>query len=222
MAVETYTSLITSEHSDKENFIATLKVPVSLQDQLQNVLMQMIDAFDIDVAVGRQLDIIGEWVGVTRNISTPLTGIYFEWGGAASVGWSSGIWQGEFSPTSGISSLPDDIYITLLRAKIAANRWSGTIPSAYEIWEEIFPNTVIIIQDNQDMSIIIGISGEPLDVLTQALLTGGYIPLKPEGVRVQYYAIPVDSNPIFTWGAEESSGTGGWGIGSWAKLLSPT
>lgn len=221
MAVETYLELITSEHNDKPKFMATVEISIGVYNRIQEVLSTMVPAFDLDDSVGSQLDDIGKWVGVSRNINTPLSGIYFTWGGAASVGWSSGIWQGAFSPTSGITSLPDDVYRTLIRAKIAANRWPGTIPSAYDIWAEVFPNSIIIIQDNQDMSMIIGVVGTPLDILTQSLLTGGYIPLKPEGVRIAYYAVPVDSNPIFAWGTE-GDGVAGWGEGSWAQLLSPT
>lgn len=219
--LDTYKNLITSEHKNKPKFMATVEANVKFYVHLQEVLNSLVPKFDVDTAEGAQLDIIGLWVGVSRFIRSPLTGIYFEWDGVASVGWDSGIWQGDFSPTSGLTSLPDDIYRTLIKAKISANRWDGTIPSAYEIWQTLFTNNTIIIQDNQDMSMTVAIVGTILDVLTQALITGGYILLKPEGVRVQYYAIPVDTNPIFVWDSE-GDGTGGWDEGSWAQLLIPT
>jgi len=220
MSVEKYTSLITSEHNKKPNFMKVVEVNTKFYAHVQDILSGFINDFDIDSAVGAQLDTIGLWAGVSRFIKSPLTGIYFEWG-AASVGWSSGIWQGDFSPTSGLTSLPDDIYRTLIRAKIAANSWDGTIPEAYKIWENIFNDNIVIIQDNQNMSITVAVVGAVLDALTRALLTGGYIPLKPEGVRVDYYAIPVDTNPIFIWGGEGSD-VAGWGEGSWAQLITPT
>lgn len=223
--VNTYLGLITSEHRDKEKFQAMVQAVTSFYVQLQSTLSSLIAKFDIDTATGAQLDIIGRWAGISRFIRSPLTGVYFEWG-TDSVGWSQGVWQGTFSPTSGLAELPDDMYRTLIRAKIAANRWNGTIPSAYDIWEEVFPNNRVIIEDNQDMSIIVAVVGEVLDAVTTALLTGGYIPLKPEGVRVAYYAVPVDTSPMFIWGGEGTGGdgvnTGGWSIGSWAKTLSPT
>lgn len=222
ITTEIYTSLITSEYRDKPKFKKVVEINTKFYAHLQNVLSSIPELFDIDTAIGKQLDIIGEWVGASRFINTPLTGIYFEWGGTASVGWSSGIWQGQFSPTSGLTSLPDDVYRTLIKAKIAANKWDGTIPGAYEIWEEIFSNNIVVIQDNQDMSMVVAVVGEQLDALTQALLTGGYIPLKPEGVRITYFAVPTDDNPIFVWGTPGGEGTAGWGEGSWAKLLTPT
>lgn len=140
-----------------------------------------------------------------------------------SIGWGEGSWKGQFSPDSGLTSLPDDVYRILIKAKIAANSWDGTIPGAYAIWETVFSDNIIIIQDNQDMSITVAVVGAPLDAITQALLTGGYIPLKPEGVRVNYYSVPTDTNPVFIWGGDsETEGVGGWSEGSWAKLIEPT
>ncbi len=220
MSVETYTGLITSEHSNKPNFVSTVEASTSPQSLIQDVLATINNKFDVDTAIGKQLDIVGLWVGVSRFINTPLTGVYFEWDNA-SLGWDFGIWQGEFSPTSGLTALPDDAYRTLIKAKIAANSWSGNIPDAYKIWESVFTDTIVLIQDNQNMTIVIGVVGRPLDVLTQALLTGGYLPLKPEGVGILYYAVPVDENPFFAWGAD-GSGVSGWGTGSWAKILAPT
>jgi hypothetical protein len=220
MSVETYTALVTSEHAHKPKFIATIEANAGLEAFIQSVLSTINPSFDLDSAVGVQLDTVGVRVGVSRFIATPLSGIYFEWDNAA-LGWSFGIWKGVFSPTTGLTLLPDDSYRTLIRAKIAANSWKGSIPDAYTIWETLFTDTIVLIQDNQDMSMVIGVTGQPLDVLTQALLIGGYLPLKPEGVRIAYYALHVDTNPLFAWGAD-GSGVAGWGIGSWAKILAPT
>lgn len=223
MSVKTYTDLITSEHNRKPNFVATLTVPVELAVRTQEVFASMIPKFDLDSAEGEQLDFIGVWVGATRRIRTPLTGIFFSWDGSdPGVGWDSGIWRSKENESGTITVLPDDVYRTLIRAKIAANKWDGTIPGAYEVWEAVFPNSNIIIQDNQDMSMAIGVTGLPLDILTQALLTGGYIPLKPEGVRIAYYAVPVDEAPLFSWDVVDNDGLAGWGAGSWAKILQPT
>ena len=220
MSIETYTGLITSEHSDKKNFVSVVTSSVNPQVQLQSVLLSMLSKFDLDLAQGDQLDQIGLWVGISRFIRTPLTGVYFAWDDST-VGWEFGIWQGPFSPTSGLTALPDDVYLTLIKAKIAANHWAGNVPDAYAIWETIFTNTKILIQDYNPMSIIIGVVGAPLDVLTQALITGGYLQLKPEGVDIELYAVPVDTNAFFAWDSNGSH-VKGWDTGSWAKILQPT
>ena len=78
--------------------------------------------------------------------------------------------------------LPDETYRLLLKAKIGANRWDGTVPGAYEVWESAFADTgsLILMQDNQDMSVVIGLAGTPLDAVMRNLLLQGYLPLKPK------------------------------------------
>ena len=219
--VDDYKSLITSEHADKPKYMATIGLTASLSAYLQELAADLPRQFDLDEAVGVQLDAVGEWIGRSRRIDTPLTGVYFTWDDIASTGWDNGVWQGEFDPDSGLTVLPDDEYRLLLRAKVAANQWDGTIPGAYDIWTTAFTDSLIVIQDNQDMSMTVGVAGSQLSTVTQALLTGGYISLKPEGVRVNYYAISVDSGPLFAWDAE-SEALAGWDTGSWALELPPT
>lgn len=188
--------------------------------QIQNVIESMPALFDVDVAVGDQLDIVGQWVGVSRNVNIPVPGVYFSWDGdTATVGWNAGSWQPNNAPTS-VTTLPDDAYRTLIRTKIAANAWDGTTEGAYAIWSEIFPDLNILIQDNEDMSYDLIIVGAILDSLTQALITQGYIPLKPEGVRVSDYYVPVNPGPAFGWDIENDF-IKGWGEGSWTVQIPP-
>ena len=218
---EQYLALITSEHFDKTKFVETVGAGVDPLAQLQNVLFGLPADFDIDTAVGVQLDALGIWIGRSRRIDTPLVGVYFTWDDLASDGWDSGIWKGPFDPDSSLVDLPDDSYRVLLKAKIAANRWDGTIPGAYEVWATIFTNSHLIIQDNQDMSMVVGIAGQPLSIVDQALLTNGYIPLKPEGVRIQYYAVAPAVGQLFAWDVDASPALAGWDAGQWATELIP-
>lgn len=220
MSVEKYLNLVPSQNRNKTKFISTLSASLKPLVHIQNVIASIPEKFDLDDAKGHQLDVVGEWVGISRFIQTPLVGIYFEWDGSAVVGWNSGIWKDDFSPTTGLTELPDEFYRILIKAKIAANRWDGTIPQAYAIWREIFVNNTILIQDLQDMSMIVGIVGEALDAVTQALLIGGYLTLKPEGVGIKYYAIPSGDGPLFAWDTE-GNGVAGWEVGAWAELIEP-
>jgi hypothetical protein len=168
-----------------------------------------------------QLDAVGEWVGASRYLNTPLTGVYFTWDGLEAEGWDFGTWIGPFDPVSGLVSLPDSDYRILIKTKIAANSWDGTIPEAYRIWETVFADSSILIQDNQNMTMTVGVAGTVLSSVTQALLVGGYIPLKPMGVRVNYYAIGPTDAPLFAWDADASAALAGWDIGVWGKILTP-
>lgn len=217
--LDTYLSLITSLYRGKTDFIAWCTALVQPLVAQQNLLDEIRLAFDLDSAVGVQLDQIGEWVGRSRDLETPLEGVYFTWG-VDGVGWGQGSWLAPYDPETGMVSLPDDAYRTLLRAKIAANAWDGTIPGAYEVWETAFASvgSTVIIQDYQDMSITIGVAGLYPDAITKALLTKGYIPLKPEAVQVRYYVVPPSGGAIFAWNCD-SDGLNGWNLASWPEKI---
>lgn len=220
MTTEDYLDLITSEYTEQPNFTAMVSFLVAVPVQVQTLMASMVPIFDVDVAIGDQLDILGQWVGVSRNISIPIDGVYFSWDGDFTVGWDFGTWQPDLAPTS-ITSLPDDAYRTLIKTKIAANSWDGTTDGAYAIWDSIFTDITILIQDNQNMTYDLAIVGGIIDSLTLALITGGYISLKPEGVRIDAYYVSIDSNPVFAWDLDAPL-LQGWDIGSWVREIPPT
>lgn len=220
MTITEYLDLITSAWRQKPNFTSMVSLDVSPMVRVQELLTSMIPIFDLDTAAGDQLDILGQWVGVSRNVNVPISNVYFSWDEDYTLGWEYGSWQGDLTPVE-VTVLPDDAYRTLVKAKIAANHWDGTTDGAYAIWESLFTQFTILIIDHQDMSYDLALVGGIVDSLTLALLTGGYIPLKPEGVRVNEYLIPVDDGPLFGWDLDTSY-VKGWEDGSWAREIEPT
>jgi hypothetical protein len=221
MADNKYTAKITSEHNQKPNYMGVVFNNTEPFASLQEFLNTYIGVFDLDAAVGMQLDQVGQWIGRSRYVDIPLTGVYFTWDDTVDVGWDSGVWKGPFDPDSGLIALPDDSYRTLLKAKVAANSWDGSIPGAYAIWNAAFSGqSYIVIQDNQDMSMTVGIAGQPLDIVTRALITNGYLPLKPEGVSINFYSITPVPGPLFAWDAE-SDALAGWDVGNWGIEITP-
>lgn len=218
MTTADYTDLITSQHNDKPKFVAMTASDVEPFVEIENILLNIPSYYDVDTAIGSALDVIGEWVGASRNLPIPLTGVYFEWDNTALIGWDSGSWRGEFDPISGLTALPDDSYRKYIKAKIAANQWVGTIESAYDIWIEIFTDSTIIIQDNQDMSMVVGVAGKKLGAIDQALLTGGYLALKPAGVSIEYFAITTTDGALFGFDVDNAT-IGGWDSGQWPQIL---
>lgn len=214
MTINDYLDLITSEYRDKPDFVNVVTINVSVSQRVQDLMTSMIPKFDVDIAVGDQLDIVGQWVGITRNVRVPITGVFFSWDDPnLLLGWDSGIWEGGTQ----IVLLDDAAYRTLIKAKIAANHWNGTTDGAYEVLAIAFPNNVVYIQDYQDMSYSLLITG-PVDALTRSLILGGYLPLKPEGVRVYSYMFPFDTGPIFGWDLETATFQG-WNEGSWVEEI---
>ncbi len=221
--ITSYLALVTSEHDDKPNFLATLSALVQPAADNVSLLASLVQAFDLDVAVGVQLDAAGEWVGRSRYLTIPLTGVYFSLD-IAGVGFDQGAWLGPYDPVSGLTALHDDAYRTLLRAKILANKWDGTIPDAYAAWAVVFGSTgyQVIIEDFCDMTMLIGLVGNILDAVTMALLTGGYLSLRPAGVRITAYAFPTVANtPLFGFDVENIN-IAGFEVGGFAQILAPT
>lgn len=181
-----YTALITSEHRDKPRFVETVAATTAPFSAIQNVLHGLLRDFDIDHAVGVQLDIIGLWIGVLRDVPVPIRGVYFSWDDTVETGWDRGVWLGLGDPTEGFTELPDDLYRAVLRAKIRANNWKGDIPGAYEIVRRAFPNGHVTIRDNQDMTMTVTMDTASLAAVERAIISRGYLPIKPLGVTAQY------------------------------------
>lgn len=219
-SIQDYLNLVTSEHADKPKFMAMISGVVAPLVQIQSLMDGMrIALFDLDTPpVGDQLDIIGQWVGVSRYVNVPLTGIFFSWDSDAALGWDMGIWQSA-SNAGGITILPDAQYLLLIKARIAANSWDGTTEGAYAIFGLLFPDLTFLIQDNENMTMAIAVIG-PMDSLTQALLTGGYLPLKPEGVHINEYIV-TPTGPLFAWDVQSSS-LDGWDTGVWGSEFLPS
>jgi hypothetical protein len=172
-------------------------------------------SYDVDDAVGVQLDTVGQWVGIGRNITTPLSGVFFSWA-TPGLGWDQGNWIPGINATQ-LTALPDPQYRTLLYAKIAANHWDGTVPGAYAVFDIVFRGTGfgVLIQDLQHMHMSFALTGPVPDAVTQALFTLGYFNLKPAGVRIdKYYLPPVSNVPYFGFGVENAH-IAGWGVGYW-------
>lgn len=221
MTTQDYLKLITSAFQAQPNYMATVSLNVAVPVRVQQLLASLVPLFDLDTAVGNQLDIIGQWVGISRNVTIPIGNVYFSWDGTdPTLGWDFGTWQPNLAPST-VTVLPDDSYRVLIKAKIAANSWDGTTEGAYAIWDALFPTFTILIQDNLNMSYDLAFVGGIVDSLTAALIAGGYIPLKPEGVHVNEYFFPVDSGPVFAWDLDETL-LKGWDTGSWMREVSPS
>jgi hypothetical protein len=136
-ALDFFLNLITSEYRNKPKFSAWASVLFQGLVDAQNTAAKLPTTFDLDTAVGDQLDMVGEWIGATRFIAE-LIPIFFSWN-VPGLGWSQAPWIGPFSPPGfqGIS-LDDYHYRILLKARVAANNWDGTIEGSYAAWRDLF------------------------------------------------------------------------------------
>lgn len=156
--VQQYPALITSEHADKPNFMAMVQATAQPFADLQDLLAQYTSLYNINTAVGAQLDVLGEWLGATRQLAYPLTGIFFSFD-TDGLGFDQGQWLGPASTTEGLITLDDDDFRVLLFMRILNNHWDGTVPSAYSLANLIFGplNYNLFIQDYGDLSFSLGL-----------------------------------------------------------------
>lgn len=215
-----YTDLITNYHASKERFFQHIDLITRPFTNISIATSGMLNQFDLDKAVGEQLDILGLWIGRRRSISTPIANVYFSWD-TAGVGFDQGSWQGPHDPDNGYTSLGDDTYRLVLKAQIAINRWDGTVGSLEDLLESIFDGTGIEMQiiDNQDMSItinaialngLINTSAELIEVIKSGELT-----VKAAGVRVKTLNIVDPQHPAFGFDIN-SLATSGFDTGYWS------
>src|SRR4051812_17274628 len=120
--------------------MATLTALIEPLVDAQTTAAEVEVVFDLDTALGDQLDQIGKWVGQSRILPLPLTNVYFSLDDAT-LGLDFGSLQGPFDSTTGLVTLPDEAYRNLLRATIIVNQWDGTIPGAYDAWDQLFAAT---------------------------------------------------------------------------------
>lgn len=73
--------------------------------------------------------------------------------------------------------------------------------------------------DNQDMTISIGLAGDPPSAIQWALLTGGYITPKPQSVDIKYFYSPTTSGPLFGFDVSNQY-IAGFDQGSWGNVYS--
>lgn len=169
MAIYKYLNSITSQHRDKKKFIAWLSSSLTIIDHAYIMTKNIDNDFDLDNALGVQLDMLGQSIGRKRMLT--------------------------FQPLNDHNPVMDDeTYRLVLKAKVAMNNWDGKTESAYEIWDNTFKDIGLQIQDNQDMSMTAYVTGY-VNQIRQDLIQHGYIVPKPEGVKINYIGkTPINFN----------------------------
>lgn len=223
-----YTDLITNYHASKPLFVEHIDLSTRPFIDITAVLNGLVTAFDIDTAVGVQLDVLGEWIGRSRFVSVPISGIYFSFD-TDGLGYDQGVWQGPFDPDTGYTALGDDTYRVILKAKVAINNWNGQNDSLPGILDTALAGSGIRMQivDNQDMTISIWVFPE-IDISLVSLeliaaIRQGYLTVKPAGVfsgsiEIPTVETPSAGNKFFGFDLDNDY-ISGFDVGSWGELL---
>lgn len=208
--------LVTPWHSTRPKFMATLAAVLAPIIAMRDVVSELPFDFDLDAAIGVQLDAVGVRIGRARTVRLPAPTIYFTFDDA-DRGFDQGVWKGPYEDPQTTVSLDDDTYRRLLRANILAKHWDGTIPGAQAVFDAFFTesDTYVFVQDNAptafpdelvmagtgdqrlEMSMTIGVSGKALPAVFLGILDQNLIPIKPAGVQTTYSVASVDDAPLF-------------------------
>lgn len=200
--LEQYKGLVPPPNNLAPKFMAWLEAASRVSTDTQAVLNAIIAEFNIDTAVGNQLDIIGELLNQPREVN-------FDPGGGASP------------------ILTDFIYRIVLKATILKNIWKGTKTEIYDFWEKFLPDYPVLITDNQNMTMTVTVVNVPDDLtgtitfgydtetvlirgydegywegfenIGRGLIRNHYFTPKPAGVKVDYVFI---DDPVFAYDAD--------------------
>lgn len=173
-----YASLLIIQYVGKSKASATVKgtALALIMDQLPIAVQ---NAYDIQTAIGVQLDILGKYVGASRKGYT-LTGPI---------------------------TLSDDDFRQLIKLVIIKNNAGSSLAAIQNLLAMNFPGQIRV-SDNQAMGLnyVVAETLGSADLL-EVLITGGYLPA-PMGVGTSVVVVPVLTNPFFgfrTYSAPDST-----------------
>jgi hypothetical protein len=226
--ITNYLGLVTSEHNQKPKYIEMLIALLQPFGDTTWLETHYYLYYDIDIAVGVQLDAVGEWVGRNRYLTIPIVG-YFSYD-TDGLGWDEAPWWREgIDPLTGTVALADPPYRQLLYAVIEANHWDGTIPGAYKAYDKLFEGTgySVLVQDWGDGTMGLALIGpRPPDIITAALFDQGELDLKPAAIGMWHLYPTVwpagpgtpsnPGTPLFAFDVEDAT-CAGWDVGAWTN-----
>ena len=201
-----YTELIAGAHVDSSRFREWLYVLTEPLRVARERLAAMQSDFDVDTAVGKQLDAIGVRVGVSRHLPMTLTGVYFALDDEDGIGLDLGVWKGRYDPTDGTATLGDETYRAVIRAKILTNAWNGetgTLPEFLSAVVGFFgvESKVLDLQDLQTMHVALHLTKGTTPPIVWELFSRRIIDVTAAGVSIAI----VNNDPWFGFDYETAS-----------------
>lgn len=198
MSENDYTALIAGYHVDKPLFTEWIYALTQPLQVARDRLAQMQQDFDVDTAVGAQLDAVGARVGMSRTLPVTLTGVYFALDDVDGIGLDLGVWKGQYDPDDGTVTMGDGTYRAAIKAKIAANNWDGTMGSLPAFFDAIFSafgvsGKVIDLRDYQTMTVAINLTQSTTPPIVWELISRRIIDIVAAGVGLTI----TDNNPWF-------------------------
>lgn len=195
---------IYAQYRDKPKAVAWYNIVPSLADEIESAYEAVRMSYDIDAAVGQQLDVIGRIVVIDRGFESFVAFEPDTYFGADNDESQFGGISAQFQSVGGVltQQVSDAIFRTLIRCKIARNNSDATLDDIATALEFITGSDDIRVVDNEDMSFSVSFGSELTDIQRLVFSTFDVLP-RPQGVRFLGY---VEESAITQFG-----GAFGWG-----------
>ena len=174
---------IYAQYRTKPKAVAWYQITRKLAAELEDPATAVRVMYNIDAAVGEQLNIIGRIVVVDRTFTGEVAlnpGLFAEPDGAE-FGDEEAVFAALFVDQDG--QMSDDLYRLVIKSKIIKNNSDATIESILYGMNFLLPDAdVLRVTDGEDMSFSVEFYGIITDLERWALLNAELVP-KPQGVR---------------------------------------
>lgn len=179
---------IYAQYADKPKAVAWYNITPNMAQPLFDTFDAVRMSYDIDTAVGAQLDVIGRIVVIDRGFESFVVfdpDTYF--GGSGDACQFGGIdSQFESVGTTVSNEVSDAIFRVLIRAKIAKNNNDATLDGIASALSFITESSPIRVVDNENMTMSVSFGSELTDIERFVFNTFDVVP-RPQGVRFLGY-----------------------------------
>jgi hypothetical protein len=184
-------SRVATQYTASYKFLSALAKLAARCQEVEDVLLQVKEITDIDNARGVNLDVIGDIVGVSREIPNAVALQFFGFSdttGASTFGEEGSNAIGarfyeEKEAYTATTTLGDPELRLLIRAKIIKNHAIGTCEDILTGMGYIFQGAINVIEDVGGMRISIGV-GRQLSYVEKLLIRQLDLLPRPNGVRI--------------------------------------
>jgi hypothetical protein len=215
--VDDFLALITSWHATREKFVKVIETNVDPYVKLREKLYALIRDYDLDFAIGAQLDTVGEWIGRNRHIPVPLPDPWFSFD-ISKKGFDRGIWYQPYSMGNFIQDLDDEVFRQVLYCKIAFNQWDGTVEPAQTAVRQFFRDHLLFawLEDRHDMSSAYCFVGTWVNLIFLVLLDLEFLAVGAAGIKTYIQIASVENTPLFGFDSDNTNvhgfDNGCWGV----------
>lgn len=174
---------IYAQYRDKPKAVAWYAIARQLGGSIEAAAQAVRKSYDIDTAVGEQLNVIGRIVVAPRSFvgSMPMNPGLFDPTDGDEFGNDEAMFSALTIDQDG--QLSDDLYRLVIKAKIVKNNGDATIENILDGMNFLLPNAEVLrVTDGEDMSFSIEFYGQITNLERFALLNAGLVP-KPQAVK---------------------------------------